>query len=279
MTRRGVPKAPILPREGRSPAPRAEEARQAVDREALGAHLADLRSGSGLTQLQVARRVGLAQSKLSHIECGQVEPTLGELYDLAAVYRRTPAAILAEVGPDGDGSRFLRVYLRLRPMDRAAVRQVLQGLDLTGTILAGLARDVVLEEEADEGVKPYSGQNALREHLRRSAMRRLSPDQLRALDVFGRALRHMLEQSILLDPERFRPHFDLLAALEDVQAVVADLEVAAVLPLADPSPSVQNHCSLAGRWATRLYELVGVWHEELEALSSRSFDSDEAVSS
>lgn len=74
------------------------------------------------------------------------------------------------------------------------------------------------------------------------------------------------------DPERIRPRLELGTALDDLQAIVADLEVAA------GSRRTGSSRGMAARWATRLHEMIGGFRDELEALGSRSVE-EEAISS
>lgn len=49
----------------------------------LGATLADLRSMSGLTQAEVARRMGTSQAAIARLEAGGQSPSMGTLQDFA----------------------------------------------------------------------------------------------------------------------------------------------------------------------------------------------------
>ena len=63
--------------------------------ELLGDHVRDLRQKGGLTQADLALRMGLPQSRISEIESGTRVPNLVTLLRLAAALECKPSALLA----------------------------------------------------------------------------------------------------------------------------------------------------------------------------------------
>jgi transcriptional regulator with XRE-family HTH domain len=63
--------------------------------ELLGDHVRDLRQECGLTQADLAQRMGLPQSRISEIESGTRVPNLVTLLRLAAALECKPTALLA----------------------------------------------------------------------------------------------------------------------------------------------------------------------------------------
>lgn len=66
---------------------------------AFGEHFRKLRKAAGLTQEDVAERVGLTRTSVTNIERGRQHISLHQLYLLAAAVGRNPAELL----PDHDG--------------------------------------------------------------------------------------------------------------------------------------------------------------------------------
>jgi transcriptional regulator with XRE-family HTH domain len=85
-------------------AQRGEEAR------AVGRRLAETREAAGMSQLEVARRLGVPQSSIAKLELGQRQLRFVDGLRLAAVYRVPPSTFapedLIEVGePPAIGAR------------------------------------------------------------------------------------------------------------------------------------------------------------------------------
>ena len=53
----------------------------------LGEILRDLREGSGLTQTELAIKIGISQRKVSHLERGDIEPNMEDLRRFCAFFR------------------------------------------------------------------------------------------------------------------------------------------------------------------------------------------------
>lgn len=63
--------------------------------ELLGDHVRDLRQKRGLTQNDLAQRLGVPQSRISEIESGTRVPNLVTMLRLAAALECKPTALLA----------------------------------------------------------------------------------------------------------------------------------------------------------------------------------------
>lgn len=87
-----------------------------VDRPTL--RLRRLRKAVGLSQVEVAERLGKDQSAIARWEKGEAEPRLSELLQLAAIYKCS----LGHLVQDGDGlsdeERNLVSFLRNNPVHR-----------------------------------------------------------------------------------------------------------------------------------------------------------------
>ena len=64
-------------------------------RELFGEHVRDLRQERGLTQNDLAQRMGVPQSRISEMESGMSAPNLVTLLRLAAALECKPTALLA----------------------------------------------------------------------------------------------------------------------------------------------------------------------------------------
>lgn len=77
----------------------------------IGARLREERVNAGISQRELARRLGLSASLISQLESGQSRPSVGTLYSIVTelgvsidqVIRGAPGAEAG--GPDGDGAR------------------------------------------------------------------------------------------------------------------------------------------------------------------------------
>lgn len=110
------------------------------DEKAFGRRLQDIRKRRGLSQVDVAQRLGIHQSLISQYECGYLRLHGALIVRLAAALETTPDEILA-VKQDGSNGN-------VQPLDRRFLRR-LQKLDkltahqkrlLLGTIDAFLSK-------------------------------------------------------------------------------------------------------------------------------------------
>ncbi|MCB9555215.1 MAG: helix-turn-helix transcriptional regulator [Deltaproteobacteria bacterium] len=60
----------------------------------LGAKLAELRGGAGLTQQEAAEAAGITRQHLQRVEYGLANPKAETLYELARIYKLTIAELV-----------------------------------------------------------------------------------------------------------------------------------------------------------------------------------------
>ena len=99
----------------------------------LGRRLRQLRVGSGMSQSEVGKMVGLSRSAVTQIESGNRDVTAVEVVRFSTVFRHSPAALLTGLGPAAEVS----VAERDRMLD-----EVLGALPGRGADPAGLRADV-----------------------------------------------------------------------------------------------------------------------------------------
>lgn len=67
----------------------------------IGENIKNLRKNAGMTQEQLAERVGVARTTITQWECGWTSPRMGKVKQLASVFGTTNAAIVADTGNAG----------------------------------------------------------------------------------------------------------------------------------------------------------------------------------
>jgi transcriptional regulator with XRE-family HTH domain len=110
------------------------------DDKAFGIRLQEIRKRRGLSQVEVAQKLGIHQSLISQYERGYLRLHGALLVRLAQVLKTTPDAILAvkEFAPDGDGHTLDRRFVRrLQRLDKLSAHQK---KILLGTIDAFLSK-------------------------------------------------------------------------------------------------------------------------------------------
>ncbi|AOJ91389.1 helix-turn-helix domain-containing protein [Burkholderia cepacia] len=93
----------------------------------VGKAIANRRKRMALTQEQLSEAAGIAQASLSHIERGQVLPSLDRLAQLAALLHCRLADLLAEAGTT-PGDRATRIHEKLSalaPAQQEALERLL----------------------------------------------------------------------------------------------------------------------------------------------------------
>lgn len=121
--------------------PRLGKYKTPVDEKTVGGHLRDLRKRRGLSQAEVAERLGVYQSLLSEYERGTVRVPGTIIAALARIYRTSSDEILGlkplkEDGPFRD-RRFIRRLERIEKLPKRAKQTLLKTLD---TYLDGAER-------------------------------------------------------------------------------------------------------------------------------------------
>lgn len=107
---------------------KAEEVAPGMERVAqqLGARVAELRRGLGLTQEEVARQAGLCASYVSMLERGRRLPQLAALQALARALHTNMAALLADDANQGPPTAAPMVaFIQSRALTLAEVRRLL----------------------------------------------------------------------------------------------------------------------------------------------------------
>ncbi|MDO5356689.1 MAG: helix-turn-helix domain-containing protein [Conchiformibius sp.] len=99
----------------------------AINRQ-IGQSIAKRRQQAGLTQEQVAERLGIGYVAVSRMERGLVMPTVARLYQLAEILGCSSADLLDENSPlaDDQARRLYRLFARLSENDRKMLGDVLQ---------------------------------------------------------------------------------------------------------------------------------------------------------
>lgn len=98
--------------------------------EQVGRAIARQRSACGLTQEQVAVRLGVGYEAVSRIERGIVMPNIARLLEFAQVFGCEVAQLLTDVSPlvDDQAARMGRMLEALDPSDRQLLVEVLERL-------------------------------------------------------------------------------------------------------------------------------------------------------
>jgi transcriptional regulator with XRE-family HTH domain len=110
------------------------------DDKAFGLRLQEIRKRRGLSQVEVARKLGIHQSLISQYERGYLRLHGALLVRLAQVLKTTPDAILAvkQLAPDGESGTLDRRFVRrLQRLDKLSAHQK---KILLGTIDAFLSK-------------------------------------------------------------------------------------------------------------------------------------------
>jgi transcriptional regulator with XRE-family HTH domain len=110
------------------------------DDKAFGLRLQEIRKRRGLSQVEVARKLGIHQSLISQYERGYLRLHGALLVRLAQVLKTTPDAILAvkQFAPDGESATLDRRFVRrLQRLDKLSPHQK---KILLGTIDAFLSK-------------------------------------------------------------------------------------------------------------------------------------------
>jgi transcriptional regulator with XRE-family HTH domain len=110
------------------------------DDKAFGLRLQEIRKRRGLSQVEVAEKLGIHQSLISQYERGYLRLHGALLVRLAQVLKTTPDAILAvkEFAPDGESGTLDRRFVRrLQRLDKLSAHQK---KILLGTIDAFLSK-------------------------------------------------------------------------------------------------------------------------------------------
>lgn len=96
----------------------------------IGQSIAKRRQQAGLTQEQVAERLGIGYVAVSRMERGLVMPTVARLYQLAEILGCSSADLLDENSPlaDDQARRLYLLFARLSESDRKMLGDVLQVL-------------------------------------------------------------------------------------------------------------------------------------------------------
>lgn len=95
--------------------------------DAIGQRVAKLRHGAGLSQAQLAARLGITPASVAYYETGRTRPSLENLVQLARLFGVTTDALLGcQPLPDFDeGTMLLR---QLTPMQRKTALALLRAL-------------------------------------------------------------------------------------------------------------------------------------------------------
>ncbi len=122
-----------MPRVGKYVAP--------VDEKTIGKKLRELRKARGLTQIEVADKLGIQQALLSAYELGQVRIHGALVAAFASLFKVSADQILGLKEIKGNGAlhdrRFLRRLERIEKLPRRAKQTLLGTID---TYLAGLEK-------------------------------------------------------------------------------------------------------------------------------------------
>lgn len=108
----------------------------------LGARVAQLRKDQGLTQTQLAERLGIAQQTLAHYEVGRLRVAASMLPTLAQVLGTTVEELIgqpaARAGKRGPAPRLQQQLERLSALPKPKQRAVMEVLE---SMLAQAARE------------------------------------------------------------------------------------------------------------------------------------------
>jgi transcriptional regulator with XRE-family HTH domain len=126
---------------GGSTVPRVGKYVAPVDEKTIGKRLRELRKARGLTQIEVAEKIGIQQALLSAYELGQVRIHGALVAAFASLFKVSADQILGLKEIKGNGAahdrRFLRRLERIEKLPRRAKQTLLGTID---TYLAGLEK-------------------------------------------------------------------------------------------------------------------------------------------
>lgn len=96
----------------------------------VGQAIAKQRIRKGLTQEEIAERLGIGNEAVSRIERGVVIPNIARLLEFAAIFECSAAELLTEVSPrsDDQARRLYDLLSTLNTDDRQLVMGVLESL-------------------------------------------------------------------------------------------------------------------------------------------------------
>lgn len=98
--------------------------------ELVGKAIAKSRAASGLTQEQVAERLGIGNEAVSRMERGLVMPTVSRIFELADIFRCEAADLLTESsGRASDQAKQVgQLLAKLSHNDRSLILEVVERL-------------------------------------------------------------------------------------------------------------------------------------------------------
>lgn len=98
--------------------------------EAVGRAIARQRVRAGLTQEEVAERLGVGNEAVSRIERGIVIPNIARLFDFASIFGCEATELLSEASPraDDQASRISRLLASLNQADRQLLVEMVECL-------------------------------------------------------------------------------------------------------------------------------------------------------
>jgi transcriptional regulator with XRE-family HTH domain len=98
--------------------------------EAVGRAIARQRTRAGLTQEEVAERLGIGNEAVSRIERGIVIPNIARLFDFASIFGCEATELLSETSPrpDDQASRISRLLTPLDQADRQLLVEMIERL-------------------------------------------------------------------------------------------------------------------------------------------------------
>ena len=103
------------------------------DDKAFGMRLKEIRKRRGVSQVDLARKLGIHQSLISQYECGYLRLHGSLIVRLASALQTTPDEILAvEANPDSGGTldrRFVRRLLKVNQLSRHQQKLLLGSID------------------------------------------------------------------------------------------------------------------------------------------------------
>lgn len=96
--------------------------------EAVGKAIANRRIRYGLTQDEVAERLGIGNEAVSRMERGLVVPNIARLYDFATIFNCAASELLNEASPrvDDQATRISRLLNSLENADRQLLMEMIE---------------------------------------------------------------------------------------------------------------------------------------------------------
>lgn len=119
-------------------------------REEIAQKFKSLRRAAGLTQLQVAERLGIKQQTVASWERAQSQPDANTLFTLCSLYGTTVdrAFGFSEESFNDDEVSIIKKYRSCRPDSREAVRLILNRIATTDALESLLEQDRLKELES-----------------------------------------------------------------------------------------------------------------------------------